>query len=211
MKENWDNFWVKNKDTRFTSLSWSKKRMIEVLNKYMARDLVVLDAGSGSGFFSNYFLSKGCSVYSLDYSESALEITKISTNNKCARYLKRGLLDPKLGNEYRSFFDVIFSDGLFEHFSENEQNLIMENFLKMKKPQGLIMTFVPNRFSLWQLIRPFFMPQIREIPFIWQKLKKLYAKLEILQQGGINILPIKWSPDAIAGKYLGMILYIIGR
>lgn len=211
MRENWNDFWNKNKETRFTKISWSKRRMMKILDKYITNNLVVLDAGSGSGFFSNYFLSKNCKVYSLDYSDKALEITKTLTNNMCEGYLKRDLLDLNLGDEFNEFFDIVFSDGLFEHFSENDQRKIISNFVRMKKQKGLVITFVPNKFTLWTLVRPFFMPQIKEVPFTLNKLRSLHSELETIQEGGINVLPIKRSPDRIFGRYFGMLLYVVTR
>ena len=210
-EENWDDYWDANTDSRFTKRSWSKARMMNVLDTIVKEGMSVLDAGSGSGFFSNYFISKGCNVYSLDYSEDALKITRRLTGGKSKEYLKEDLLDPKFGEKYPKKFDIIFSDGLFEHFSEEDQGKIISNFINVKKDNGVITTFVPNRFSWWEVVRPIFMPGIKEDPFTMKGLEGLHKGLEIQRKGGLNVLPLPLSPDNIFGSKIGMILYVFAR
>lgn len=207
-EKNWDHFWRSNMDSRFTKKSWSKIRMIKLLDKFSKPGMAVLDAGSGSGFFSNYFLSKGCEVYSLDYSQDALDITKRLTDNKSEAYLKENLLDLSFGERYENQFDIIFSDGLFEHFSKEDQGKIMTNFKKIKNPSGIIATFVPNKYSWWEIVRPLVMPGIKEDPFTMQRLKLLHQGLSVIEEGGLNVIPVRFSPDKLLGGKIGMILYL---
>lgn len=208
-EKNWDYFWKLNTESRFTQKSWSKIRIIRVLDEIIKPEMVVLDAGSGSGFFSNYFLSKGCKVYSLDYSKDALEITKRLTNNKSEAYLQEDLLDPFLSQKYENTFDMIFSDGLFEHFSKEDQRKIMDNFRKVKKSDGIIATFVPNKYSWWEIVRPLVMPGIKEDPFTMPRLLALHQGLVIIKKGGLNTIPLRFSPDKLVGGKIGMILYLL--
>lgn len=210
-KKKWNNFWKLNKNSRFTQKSWSKIRMMNLLDGIVEKNMNILDAGCGSGFFSYYFISKKCNVYSVDYSDDALKITRKLTNNKSFAYLKEDLLSLEFGRKYAEKFDIIFSDGLLEHFSESNQKIIMDNFIKAKKKDGIITTFVPNKFSWWEIIRPIFMPGISEKPFIMKNLKKLHNKLEIIKTGGINVLPLAFSPDNFLGSKLGMILFIFAK
>jgi 2-polyprenyl-3-methyl-5-hydroxy-6-metoxy-1,4-benzoquinol methylase len=212
MQKEWDYFWNERETKQLAKPSWSKIRIMNILNKYVIKDMTILDAGCGSGFFSNYFISKGCRVYSLDYSERALEIAKNMTNNKAVEYLKRDLLDDSLCFEFKSTFDLIFTDGLFEHFSKNEQNLILNNFTLMKKKDGIIVTFLPNKYSFWTIIRPFFMPGIKEVPFLLEELIFFMKSggQKIIENGGINVLPIKYSPEFL-GNRVGMLVYSISK
>lgn len=210
-EKNWDYFWKLNTHSRFTQKSWSKIRMMKLLNKIVKPGMSVLDAGSGSGFFSNYFISKGCKAYSLDYSQDALDITKRLTGNKSEAYLKEDLLDPGFGKRYEGTFDIIFSDGLFEHFSPADQGKIIDNFKKVKKSEGIITTFVPNKYSWWEVVRPLVMPGIKEVPFTMKKLETLHGGMMAVRKGGLNVLPIAFSPDKTLGKNFGMILYIFAK
>lgn len=210
-EENWDNYWGANTDSRFTKRSWSKTRMMNLLDSVVKEGMDVLDAGSGSGFFSNYFIKKGCNVYSLDYSEDALNITKRLTQNKSKAYLKEDLLDPDFGKRYAKKFDLVFSDGLFEHFGKDDQVKIMSNFRAVKKDDGIITTFVPNKYSWWEVVRPFFMPGIKEDPFTMGRLLTLHGGMEVVKKGGLNTLPLAVSPDKILGSRVGMILFNFAR
>ncbi len=210
-EKNWDYFWKLNADSRFTKKSWSKIRMTRLLDEIVKEGMTVLDAGSGSGFFSSYFISKNCNVYSLDYSEDALSITRRLTKNKSVGYLKENLLDSGFGDRYAKKFDLIFSDGLFEHFDSKDQKKIMENFKRVKQKEGIIATFVPNKYSWWEIVRPLIMPGIKEDPFTLKKLEELNNGLEIIKKGGVNALPFALSPEKLLGLKIGMILFIFTK
>jgi SAM-dependent methyltransferase len=186
---------------------------MKTLHPYLINELVVLDAGSGSGFFSKFFIAQGCETYSLDYSKVALVLTRKQTSAQSAAYLCRNLLDRTFADEYAGKFDLVFSDGLFEHFSSTDQNRIFEHLKIVKKPDGIIVTFVPNRYSFWTLIRPLFMPGITEKPFTLREVEMLYARNEcsIIETGGINVLPLRYSPDTLVGGRFGMLVYAVGR
>jgi len=107
-KNNWNSFWKDNNNSRFVKKSWSKIRIMKLLDGITEKNMRILDAGSGSGFFSNYFISKKCDLYALDYSEEALKITERNTDGNAKEYLKEDLLDLELGVKYRNHFDIIF-------------------------------------------------------------------------------------------------------
>ncbi len=212
-QNNWEEYWEINANSRFTKISWAKKRICDLLVKYITgKDTLVLDAGCGSGFFSAFFISMGCLTYSLDYSIQALDIAKRLTNDKSIEYIQANLLDENLPTRYFNKFDVIFTDGLFEHFDTDRQKRILKHLILMKKPKGKIVTFVPNKYSLWELIRPIFMPHIKEMPFTLAQLDILHSGegLICLEKGGINTFPIRYSGDRFWGNSFGMLLYYIG-
>lgn len=210
-KNNWNSFWGDNKTSAFTKISWSKKRIMAVLDRYIKPGMSVLDAGCGSGYFSNFFLTRGCKVTALDYSKEALEIARKLTNGK-ASYVQGDLLSKEFCEKYKGKFDLIFSDGLFEHFSRSDQLKIMQNMKLMKSKKGVVTTFVPNKFSFWEVIRPIFMPQIEESPFVLKDLVSLNkeSSLVVAEKNGLNVLPFKYSPEFF-GRHLGMILFTIGK
>jgi SAM-dependent methyltransferase len=213
VETNWDQFWEKHRGGRFTEVSWSKRRILSALQSYVHRGDRVLDAGCGSGFFSAYFVAQGCETYSLDYSQESLSIARDKTGGRSRAYLCRDLLDPALATEYAGRFDLVFSDGLFEHFAAAEQDVILHHMKALTVPEGSIVTFVPNVWSPWSLVRPFLMPGIAEEPFTRQRLLDLYGRNEcrVRESGGINVLPFRYSPEALLGSRFGMLLYAIGR
>ncbi|HOW34793.1 MAG TPA: class I SAM-dependent methyltransferase [Candidatus Omnitrophota bacterium] len=211
--QSWNNFWRKQPDAAAAEgLSWSKKRILQVLDPFVRRGKRVLDAGSGSGFFSKYFCDQGMHTVSVDFSDRALEMTSRITGNR-TRILKHDLRSEDLEEALFEKFDLIFSDGLFEHFSPVDQDKILKNFCRLLDRDGMIITFVPNRWSPWQLIRPLFMPGISETPFVLKALIALKTQnnLRILESGGINCLPFSFSPDRLIGRFFGMLLYVVAK
>lgn len=208
----WDKYWSADETQRFTKISWSKRRIIRILDRYCRATGRALDAGCGSGFFSRYFCEKNMQVTALDYSNEALAIAKRLTDNKI-KTLQTDLTCPGLCDCIEDRFDVIFTDGLFEHFSHENQNAIMNNLKSVLKEEGVIVTFVPNKWSPWELIRPFFMPGIEEDPFVMPRLIDLNERnqLEVIEQGGINTFPFALSPDKFVGQIWGMLLYTVSK
>ena len=208
----WDHFWNTDRSQQFHQLSWSKKRIIQIINAYGKKGNNALDAGCGSGFFSKYFCDQGMRTVSVDYSESALKVTRETTDGR-SKIIKEDLRSDNIANMIDAKFDLIFSDGLFEHFSRNDQDKIMDNLLGLLAPTGVVITFVPNRWSPWELIRPFFMPGIEEEPFILSQLFDLNVRngLRVLKQGGVNTFPFVFSPDKLIGHIFGMLLFTIAE
>ncbi len=210
-KSDWDRFWDSAEGGAFTRISWSKRRMEQLLSPYLLPGSRVLDAGCGSGYFSALFLSRGCRVSTLDASTEALEIARIATCGKADEYLQEDLLDGAFGRRHREKFDLVFTDGLFEHFVSPDQKRIMNNLVSTLKPDGVIATFVPNALSWWTLARPLFMRGIYEKPFRRAELRDLHSALSLIGEGGLSVLPFRMSPERILGARFGMLLYHLGR
>jgi len=204
----WDDFWLRRggKGVR----SQAKRRIIDIISSYIKPGDSVLDAGSGSGFFSSYFISRGCNVSVVDFSEEALSLTRKNTQDKAKQYIKGDMLEHAFLKDYEGKFDVIFTDGLLEHYSREDQDSIIRNLISLKKKNGCLINFAPNRFSLWSLVRPFCM-KIQERPVVMRELFDIHARngLSVVSHGGISVLPFRISPEKVLGRYLGMLLYCI--
>ena len=208
----WERFWDRSESRRFQKVSWSKKRILNVLAPYAGAGRSALDAGCGSGFFSRYFCERGMRTVSVDHSESALKMTESLTQGR-AKVIKADLVSENSLREYSGQFDLIFSDGLLEHFSRAHQDIIMGNLLSVLSGVGVIVTFVPNRWSPWEIIRPLFMPGIDERPFVLNELINLNVRNEskVIRSGGVNTLPFAVSPEGKCARYFGMLLFTIAQ
>lgn len=204
----WDNFWQMRGAGK--AVSWSKKRIIGLISHYVKPGMNILDAGCGAGFFSSYFISRGCNVYSMDYSEKALCIAKNSTNNKSMMYINADILETRGLAGLNVKFDIIFTDGLLEHYSKEKQDVIISNMRGAKKEHGYIINFAPNRFSFWSIVRPFVM-DIEERPFAMSEFIDLHKRngLSVVSSGGINALPFRVSPERLLARYFGMLFYCV--
>mgnify|MGYP003834455465 FL=1 len=122
----WNYFWSSDKTKSFIQESWSKRRIMRVLSYYIKEGQNVLDAGCGSGFFSKYFCDQRMNVFSLDYSQEALALTKARTSSRVT-ILEKDLLSEDFSKSIGKKFDIIFSDGLLEHFTKDQQDVILKN------------------------------------------------------------------------------------
>lgn len=212
MAAGWDAFWARNRGGRFTKASASKRRVIAVLDRYVTAGMHVLDAGCGSGFFSRYFLERNCRVSAVDSSQEALTLTKNRTGGECEAYLCEDFLDESFGANHGEEFDLVFTDGLLEHFSPGDQEKMLSTFYATLRPGGLIASFVPNKHSLWNLVRPLVMRGIPEKPFVLGDLVELHQRhVKVVETGGVSVVPLPVSPDQLLGGRFGMLLYVIGR
>src|SRR3989338_8443364 len=125
-EKDWERFWTQGSPSKDGKVSWSKKRICDVLKKYVTLDHQALDAGCGSGFFSAYFCNCGMKTTAIDYSEKALAMAQRVTRGK-AKILKVNLLENSLFAVISGSFDLVFTDGLLEHFSSSEQDQILQN------------------------------------------------------------------------------------
>jgi SAM-dependent methyltransferase len=151
------------------------------------------------------------SVTALDYSQSALDMAAQVTEG-AAKLIRADMVNDNLPARMSERFDLIFSDGLLEHFIPAEQDKIVTNLIAILNPGGVIVTFVPNRWSPWELIRPFYMPGIDEKPFVLQELLSVHQRndLKVIDRGGVNVLPFRLSPEFL-GSVFGMLLFTIAK
>ncbi len=207
----WDQFWGRTQSQRFSQVSWSKRRILEILKPRCQVGNFALDAGCGSGFFTKFFCEEGLTATALDYSENALQMAAEATK-QAAKLVRADMVNDVLSQTLTERFDVIFTDGLFEHFTNEDQDKILSNLISVLKPGGYIVTFVPNRWSPWELIRPFFMPGIEEKPFVLHQLLELHRRngLAVVQNGGVNVLPYRFSPEFL-GPVFGMLLFVVAK
>jgi 2-polyprenyl-3-methyl-5-hydroxy-6-metoxy-1,4-benzoquinol methylase len=219
MKNDWDNYWIKSPTGSGTNkwknknTSLRQKRSIRLFERYVKSGMVVCDAACGSGFFGRICLSMNCKVYCIDYSEEAIELAKKTTRNK-AEYIVGNLLDNNFVLNFQNYFDLLATDGLFEHFNYFEQINLLNNLKSMLKRGGLMITVVPNLLSHWQPIRRVFL----EIPGVWEKpftMKKLISlvkqsEMEIIETGGIHVMPFDRSPEILA-RFIGSAIYVVSK
>src|SRR5262245_58243655 len=105
----WNRFWQSNKPS--SGPSWSKRRILDLIQPYAVRGLSALDCGCGSGFFAKFFCDEGMHTTALDYSPQALAMTQERTQSKAA-IVQADITNPDITGEITSRFDIIFSDGL---------------------------------------------------------------------------------------------------
>lgn len=120
-----------------------------LINKYLNKDNLVLDAGCGSGIFSFYIAQKGNKVLAVDGSDEMIKLCK----KKLSEYKD---LDIRFKVEKLPFnkllpveqFDFIISSSVLEYISDYESCL--NDFKIQLKTNGILIVSLPNKESIYR-------------------------------------------------------------
>lgn len=163
----WDNHWekfdvdalVKEIESRRSTSVPSYTRFMEMkflrtlcVNKPVKR---VCDLGSGMGV-ANIAWTKGASCVLVDNLDSALVCAKRfhSSFGSKITACKGDIFEaiPKFSGN----FDVVWNQGVLEHFKFDKQVSLVRNMAVMTKGGGYVVVMVPNKLNLYPLVIKFF-------------------------------------------------------
>lgn len=147
--KHWDDYWKKQDD--LDDAYSNEDRLIDGLLAQMdPRGKQILEVGGGSGRDSIRLAQMGAMVTVIDYVESSLQVV---ARNAARAGVKLTLVhgDALKMPFPEGTFDVVFHQGLMEHFRD-EQPLLRENFRVLKRG-GLVMIDVPQRFHIYTVFK----------------------------------------------------------
>lgn len=112
-----------------------KKKFINKIKKYSNYGGKIAELGCGTGLLAGYMQKNGYSVTAIDISQKMLnyaqDIAKTSKVISCCDCYKReDILKLKFKRKY---FDVVFSNGVMEHFNDNDIITSIRKQLKVAK------------------------------------------------------------------------------
>ncbi|WP_424355695.1 class I SAM-dependent methyltransferase [Methanobacterium sp. MBAC-LM] len=149
----WSNYWSKKRSflklTEYTPTYINLKRYFRSLD--IPKDAKILDAGCGTGKLASFWTNEGYDVIGIDLSDKALEITGKKGVKTCKADILEGL---SFEDDY---FDLVYSDGLLEHF-EDPEPILRELF---RVSNTYILTLVP-RIELYSQIMQFVLKPPKE-------------------------------------------------
>jgi SAM-dependent methyltransferase len=146
-KEFWDAYWEKYQ----LPLEMQKSRqnpflnkLLEVFDRYLPDDknLSILEIGGSPGQYLAYIQKiRGYQLNCLDYSRTGCEKTR---ENFLLLGLEGNVYEADLFAENLNLprFDIVYSLGFIEHFSDTSQ--VIEKHLRLLKPKGLLILGAPN-------------------------------------------------------------------
>lgn len=145
----WTRFWRERSD--IDAVYDTGGRVVEqILAEGGVRSRWVLEVGAGSGRDSVALAAEGAHAVVLDYSQASLEVAREVAAREGRRLLlvrADGLRLPFRDGE----FDVVFHQGLLEHFRD-PMPLLGEN-VRVLRPEGLLLVDVPQRYHLYTLAK----------------------------------------------------------
>jgi SAM-dependent methyltransferase len=183
----WNKFWSKKKDLDKVYPS-SPAVLNAILSIGPVENLRVLEVGAGSGRDSLALAQAGAQAFILDYSEESLkvcgELAPQARGNLCL--IQGDALNSPFPSES---FDIVFHQGLAEHFKD-PLPLLKENARLLKKG-GFCLCDVPQTFHLYTVLKHILIAMDKwfagwETEFTMPQLKRLMknAGLEIVYEYG---------------------------
>jgi SAM-dependent methyltransferase len=145
--DRWTSFWrTRRSPDEFYPPSL---RIREHLFTYVRTGTHVLEVGAGSGRDSAALARAGARVFLLDASAGALELAALTDGEFRGRSLVMG--DALRSPFPDATFDVVFHQGLLEHFPD-PLPLLREN-RRLLKPGGILLVDVPQTLHPWTVLK----------------------------------------------------------
>ena len=149
-KEHWEKLWNKR---GVKELYDNSGRILTAVKRLWGENLEgkrILEVGAGTGRDSFDLAALGAEVITLDYAPSSLRIIQEQNKEHVAETIPVGGDAFALPFEDGSF-DLVFHQGLLEHFRE-EEGIIAEN-ARILKPGGYAILDVPQRWHIYTVIK----------------------------------------------------------
>ena len=163
-----------------------------LLKAYDLRNLSLLDAGCGTGWFSAEACKRGANVTALDIGPRLLEQVRRKCN---AKTVVGDVLNLRFPD---ATFDVVVSSECIEHTTDPRG--AVRELLRVCKPGGLAVITCPNRRWHWACVVA---NRLRLRPYEglenWPRWRELQAWIretgaEILSARGIHLFPFQFPP-----------------
>ena len=163
-REDWQKFWEKKAQSKkqearssvspqvYPSVSDIVGEIIKVCP--VLQNKSILEVGSGTGRDGIELARRGADVFLLDFSKSGLALSKYFSEEKGV--MVHRIMGNALGTPFQDeSFDIVFHQGLLEHFRD-PRPLLKENVRLLKK-SGILLVDVPQTFHLYTVMKHIFM------------------------------------------------------
>ena len=158
-KAHWDSYHEQWKDRN--DIPANPRTINAILSVLDIKGKKILEVGSGSGRDSIYLAKLGADCYLVDYVETPLKIARhIAQKEKVKITTIKG--DVRSLPFEADYFDLIYSQGLLEHFTDPE--VLLKEQTRVLKKGGYILVDVPQKYHLYTLIKHFLMKINKWVP-----------------------------------------------
>jgi ubiquinone/menaquinone biosynthesis C-methylase UbiE len=149
-KQNWETFWKQKSDLKevYSNSPRIRDNLVPLLD---LRGKYILEVGAGTGRDSLHMADDGARLVLLDYSMNSLKLIK-----EALPHTERVSI---LGGDAFSLpiedgtFDVVFHQGLLEHFKKPEASRLLQENIRVLKPGGLLVVDVPQRWHIYTIVK----------------------------------------------------------
>lgn len=107
----------------------------------LAPNKTILDFGCGTGYGSSILAARARAVVGVDIDESALEWARETHRKPTLNFRINSDFGASLPSQY---FDLVTCFEMIEHVTADHQQLIIDSFVKVLKPDGVLLISTPN-------------------------------------------------------------------
>jgi len=148
-QKNWDDFWERKHQVK--DVYSNMERIISKLEQVVdLKEKKILEVGAGTARDSFSLVNRGAHVFVLDYSPTAMAI--ISRLNQeypvNVHPIQADAFQIPAADES---FDIVFHQGLLEHF--HDPSKILQENVRVLKKGGLLLVDVPQKFHIYTVIK----------------------------------------------------------
>ncbi len=149
MKKNWYDIYIEEINEKGSLINYvddkikTKKNLIDLIKKYSPNNKII-EAGSGTGILSTYLASIGFDSLAIDIDKDILNLAKKIAKEYGAKSKPKFKIDSILDLKYKkNEFDVSFSNGVLEHFTDKE---ILETLKKQMDIAQTVIVGIPTKY-----------------------------------------------------------------
>ncbi len=150
-KQHWETFWDEKQNVG--QVYSNADRVLEHLSRVTDLDgKLILEIGAGTGRDSFPLAQRGARVVQLDYAINSLKLLKkISQDERIPVQILGG---DTFALPFRNgTFDVVFHQGLLEHFRPEVSQKLVEENVRVLKQGGLLLIDVPQRYHVYTIVK----------------------------------------------------------
>jgi ubiquinone/menaquinone biosynthesis C-methylase UbiE len=150
-KQNWETFWQQKENVH--EYYSNSDRVLRNLSRITdLKGKKVLEIGAGTGRDSLDLIRYGAIVYQLDYATNALKLMKdVAEESKLEVHLIGGDAFQLPFND--GTFDIVFHQGLLEHFREPKATELLKENARVVKKGGWLLVDVPQRYHVYTVMK----------------------------------------------------------
>lgn len=145
----WSSYWQSHSPKRraieFLRRAYFAPIFTELINNFAGRPSRILEAGCGSGTYLNVLSKYGHITAGIDNEPNAVRIARKNCGDV-------RLADIKKLPFRKNSFDLIFNQGVMEHFSDAEFTAILRECARVAPKAAIIVPAATSPFRLYDLI-----------------------------------------------------------
>lgn len=149
-KDNWETFWQQKAEVRDVYANSDRIRR-NLARQMDLRGRRILEVGAGTGRDSFYMAGDGAKLFLLDYSMNSLKIIRSTLPSMDGISAVGG--DAFALPFDDGTFDVVFHQGLLEHFREGQAEALLAENIRVLRSGGLLVVDVPQRWHVYTVIK----------------------------------------------------------